>query len=75
MLHQEAYNEEHYSAVGLAHVKDVSFKAVILRHYPELKESIGNVQSAFSPWEGKLKYGGKGSLYKPSSPGGEDGEL
>jgi hypothetical protein len=46
------YNEDVYTPEGLKWIDDVSMKSVILRHYPELKETgLGNVKNAFEPWD------------------------
>ena len=41
---QDAYNAEHYTEFGIQHVEGTSFKALLLRHYPELEASIGDVR-------------------------------
>jgi hypothetical protein len=46
------YREGIYTKEGLAWVDDVSFKKVILRHYPELASTgLANVKNAFEPWD------------------------
>ena len=46
------YREGIYTKEGLQWVDDVSFKQVILRHYPELADTgLANVKNAFEPWD------------------------
>ena len=46
------YREGIYTEEGLKWVDDVSFKKVILRHYPELANTgLANVKNAFEPWD------------------------
>ncbi|KAK9827997.1 hypothetical protein WJX81_006952 [Elliptochloris bilobata] len=56
---QEAYNEDYYTPFGMAHIKNTTFKSLLLRHYPELEDSIGDVPNgnAFFAWKGTPKYG------------------
>lgn len=58
---QEAYNEETYTKEGFAHVEGATLKSLILRHHPELKDSVGNVTNAFFDWTGTPLYGGTNS--------------
>jgi hypothetical protein len=53
---QEAYHEKSYTKEGLAHVEATTFKTLILRHYPELKDSVGDVNNAFYSWTGTPHY-------------------
>ena len=41
---QDAYNAEHYTEFGIQHVEGTTFKSLLLRHYPELEASIGDVR-------------------------------
>ena len=54
---QESYNAATYTSEGLEHVKASTFKALLLRHYPELEASIGDVPNAFLAWTGTSDYG------------------
>jgi hypothetical protein len=46
------YDAAHYTEAGLDWVDDVSFKGVLLRHYPELAGTgLANVENAFEPWD------------------------
>ena len=65
---QESYNAETYTEEGLAHLENTSFKSMLLRHYPELKDSIGNVTNAFMAWTGTADYS---KLQPKTSSGGE----
>ncbi len=65
---QESYNAETYTAEGLAHVENTSFKSMLLRHHPELKNSIGDVTNAFMAWTGTADYS---KLQPKTSSGGE----
>ena len=46
---QDAYNAEHYTEFGIQHVEGTTFKSLILRHYPELEGSIGDVRDSVPP--------------------------
>ena len=51
-FYTDCYNEQTYTAEGLAWIDESDFKTVILRHYPELAETgLGNVKNAFEPWD------------------------
>src|SRR6476660_5969687 len=51
-FYTEAYHEEVYSEEGMAWVDRSTFKAVILRHFPELATTgLGNISNAFEPWD------------------------
>ncbi|CAK0733656.1 hypothetical protein CVIRNUC_000311 [Coccomyxa viridis] len=67
-FYQESYNAETYTAEGLAHVENTSFKSMLLRHHPELKNSIGDVTNAFMAWTGTADYS---KLQPKTSSGGE----
>ena len=41
---QDSYNAKHYTEFGIQHVEGTSFKSLLLRHYPELEASIGDVR-------------------------------
>lgn len=46
------YTEEYYTKEGLEWIDQTDFKAVLLRHYPELAETgLANVKNAFEPWD------------------------
>lgn len=46
------YTEETYSRVGLDWIDRVTFKAVLLRHNPELaRTGLANIRNAFEPWD------------------------
>jgi heme peroxidase len=48
----DSYNEETYSAEGLAWIDAADFKSVLLRHFPELGATgLMNVTNAFEPWD------------------------
>ena len=49
---QESFHEDFYTRKGLAHVQATTFKALLLRHYPMLGQSIGDVTNAFLAWTG-----------------------
>ena len=57
---QEAYNADHYTQWGLDHIASTNFKSLLVRHYPELESSIGDVlgNNAFYRWQGTPTYGG-----------------
>jgi hypothetical protein len=51
-FYTDGYNEEVYTREGLAWIDASDFKAVILRHYPELANTgLANVKNAFEPWD------------------------
>jgi hypothetical protein len=51
-FYTDDYREEIYTPAGLAWVDEVTFKQVLLRHYPELgKTGLANVDNAFEPWD------------------------
>ena len=51
-FYTDSYTEEVYTKEGLAWIDKVDFKAVLLRHYPELaKTGLANVKNAFEPWD------------------------
>ena len=51
-FYTSCYNEETYSAEGLAWIDNSDFKSVLLRHYPELAQTgLANVKNAFEPWD------------------------
>jgi hypothetical protein len=39
-----------YTQTGLDWIEENSMKSVLLRHFPELGASLGNVENAFEPW-------------------------
>ncbi|KAK9827996.1 hypothetical protein WJX81_006931 [Elliptochloris bilobata] len=62
-FYQESYNADTYTKFGFDHVENTTFKSLLLRHYPELEDSIGSVPggNAFFAWQGTPKYGGLAS--------------
>lgn len=50
------YNEQTYTREGLEWIDNITFKNVLLRHYPELANTgLANIKNAFEPWdEGEL---------------------
>lgn len=48
----ESYNAETYTQEGLDWIDRATFKSVLLRHYPELRETgLARVDNAFEPWD------------------------
>jgi len=48
----DSYREDVYTAEGLEWIDDVSFRTVLLRHYPELaRTGLSNIENAFEPWD------------------------
>lgn len=46
------YNEQVYTPEGIEWVDRVTFKSVLLRHYPELRATgLSNVDNAYEPWD------------------------
>lgn len=46
------YNEQVYTPEGIEWVDRVTYKRVLMRHYPELQGSgLSNVDNAFEPWD------------------------
>jgi hypothetical protein len=45
-----SFNSDTYTQVGFDWVNNTTMKDVILRHYPELTEAIGDVERVFAPW-------------------------
>jgi hypothetical protein len=51
-FYTDCYTEEYYTKEGLEWIDKTDFKAVILRHYPELAETgLANIKNAFEPWD------------------------
>ncbi len=51
-FYTESYNAETYTQEGLDWIDSSDFKAVLLRHFPELAETgLSNVNNAFEPWD------------------------
>jgi Animal haem peroxidase/Catalase len=44
------FREELYTKVGLAWVRDATFKTVLQRHLPELHTTLTGVRDVFAPW-------------------------
>jgi hypothetical protein len=45
------YTEKVYSKEGLQWVDNATMKMVLLRHYPELADTLKGVDNAFNPWK------------------------
>jgi len=58
-FYQESFNADTYTAKGITHVQTTTFKKMLLRHYPGLAESMGDVSSAFLKWTGPRKFSSK----------------
>ena len=51
-FYTDCYTAEYYTPEGLRWIDETNFKAVLLRHYPELaKTGLANVKNAFEPWD------------------------
>ena len=51
-FYTDCYSAEYYTKEGLKWVDKTNFKTVLLRHYPELKDTgLANVTNAFEPWD------------------------
>ncbi|WP_164478264.1 peroxidase family protein [Mycolicibacterium stellerae] len=51
-FYTDCYREEYYTAEGMRWIDQTDFKAVILRHHPELADTgLANVKNAFEPWD------------------------
>ena len=50
-FYTEYYNKETYTQLGLDWVDQATFRAVLLRHYPELRPYLEGVVNAFNPWQ------------------------
>jgi hypothetical protein len=51
-FYTDCYTEEYYTKEGLEWIDATDFKAVLLRHYPELANTgLANVKNAFEPWD------------------------
>ncbi|MCB1118353.1 MAG: peroxidase [Chlamydiia bacterium] len=50
-FYTDDYRPEIYTQEGLDWVAENSFKSVLIRHYPNLAETLENVQNAFKPWD------------------------
>ncbi len=44
------YNKKTYTKVGLKWIDDNNMKTTLLRHFPELKDSLFGIRNAFNPW-------------------------
>ena len=49
-FYTENYNKETYTKSGLKWIDDNNMKTILLRHFPELKDSLFGVKNAFNPW-------------------------
>ena len=48
----DSYTEDVYTAEGLRWIDQTDFKAVLLRHFPELADTgLANIKNAFEPWD------------------------
>lgn len=51
-FYTDCYTEEYYTKEGLEWIDNTDFKAVLLRHHPELENTgLGNIKNAFEPWD------------------------
>ena len=51
-FYTDCFHEDYYTAEGMRWIDQTDFKAVILRHHPELAETgLANVKNAFEPWD------------------------
>ncbi|MEO1257605.1 MAG: peroxidase family protein [Bacteroidota bacterium] len=51
-FYTDCYTAEYYTKEGLKWIDKTSFKTVLLRHYPELKNTgLANITNAFEPWD------------------------
>jgi hypothetical protein len=51
-FYTDSFNEEVYTREGLEWIDDNDLKSVLLRHYPELKNTgLSNIKNAFEPWD------------------------
>lgn len=54
-FYTDCYTPAYYTKEGLDWIDQADLKSVILRHYPELKNSgLANVKNAFEPWDKDL---------------------
>jgi hypothetical protein len=44
------FTAEYYSQEGIDWVRNATFKDVLLRHAPELKDLLDTVSNPFAPW-------------------------
>lgn len=44
------YRKEVYTEFGLKWIDDLTFKGLLLRHFPELREELKNVENPFRQW-------------------------
>jgi hypothetical protein len=47
----EAFTADHYTKEGLDWVEKNSMSSVLLRHFPQFKNNLQGVESAFHPWK------------------------
>lgn len=55
------WNAETYTKEGFKWVQNTGMKDVLIRHFPELKDTLKNSKNAFAPWtkmSESVKYGG-----------------
>lgn len=50
------YNAETYTQAGMDYIRNTSINSVLLRHFPELEETLAQVGNAFFPWDEKSKW-------------------
>lgn len=48
------YDAAHYTQEGLDRIQNTTFKAVLIRNYPQLASALDNVDNAFLPWDGSV---------------------
>jgi hypothetical protein len=48
----DSYTEDVYTAEGMRWIDQSDFKAILLRHFPELADTgLANIKNAFEPWD------------------------
>jgi len=51
-FYTDCFTDEYYTKEGMHWIDQADLKTVILRHYPELKNSgLSNINNAFEPWD------------------------
>ena len=51
-FYSDCFNDEYYTPEGLRWIDATDFKAVLLRHYPQLADTgLANIKNAFEPWD------------------------
>jgi hypothetical protein len=44
------WNKETYTVEGMRYVQNTGMKDILIRHYPQLKEVLGQSKNVFAPW-------------------------